>query len=204
MSLAAVRYEAVRVLPPPPEKQDATSLSNGAVDNRSPVIQETFQTVIPNGATVARVTARLSDDDYYVKRVVENPPQPSKKASAVNRYWDISGRKYDGVYPIDFHLVLSGQEFHDGGIATSGRTEMALSVRGAFTSEDIDRRIHDEWRSLRRRVESALNSCRERPGILEHGSTQRLIADLLESGRLAPDLAAQLIEQIRAEFGLYE
>lgn len=100
-----------------------TDVPDPAVRKRS------FEKVIPDSRTVAGVTAELSAGDYYVKRVVENPPTPDRTAAAINRYWDISGRKYDGLYPIDFHIVLSGQEIHDGGTVVSGHTDVAISVR---------------------------------------------------------------------------
>lgn len=202
LSLAAVRYEAIRVLPAPPqavEEQAGHDASDGFLAN--PPRQRTFDLVVPDGATIAHVTAQLSEGDYYVKRVVENPPQPGRKASVVNRYWDISGRKYDGVYPIDFHLVLSGHEVHDGGTVTSGSTDMSLSVRGSYTSEAVDRVVHDEWHSLRRRVESALAQCRRDPESLAPSNTRDFIVGLVESGRISRRLGDQLIAKLQAEFG---
>jgi hypothetical protein len=129
----------------------------------------------------------LSEGDYYVKRVVENPPLPGRTESVTNRYWDLSGRKYDGLYPIDFHLILTGQELHDGGRVTAGRTEMALSVRGAYTDDVVDQLVRDEWNSLHRRVVRALDACTQSElRRWSAGSTRDLLARLLASGQITP------------------
>ena len=64
-----------------------------------------------------------------LKRVIENPPQTGKRADVVNRYWDIAGRRYNRVYPCEFHLILTGEEVHDGQLVLTGTTTTALSTR---------------------------------------------------------------------------
>lgn len=205
LSLAAVRYEAIRVMPPAPEHGEVPHLQEGGNADAQPIPkphQRAFERVVPDAATVARVMTALSDGDYYVKRVVENPPLPGRTASAVNRYWDISGRKYEGVYPIDFHLVLSGHEMYEGASVTSGRTEMALSVRGAYTSPEIDQKVRDEWDGLRERVENVLMTCRlPDPRREAAGLTRRLIDTLRENGQITDRVASRLETAMGEEFG---
>lgn len=163
LSLATVRYEAVLTLPEAEHTPRAVAAAdrNGEMGAAPPdgEVRTVFDRVVPDGRTVARVTAELSEGDYYVKRVVEDPAAPGRSPSIVSRYWDISGRKYAGLYPIDFHIVLSGQEHRVDGAVLSGRTEVERSVRGAYTSDTADHEVRDEWLALGKRVEAALRSC---------------------------------------------
>ena len=61
-----------------------------------------FPEVIPNDDTVIRLTNVLSEQGYYIKRIIENPRRSGPRANLIRRYWDIAGRHYSGVYPIDF------------------------------------------------------------------------------------------------------
>lgn len=193
LSLAAVDYEAIRVLP-----RHADPMRPDGSDRP----EEVFDRVVPDSATLACVMGALSEGDYYVKRVVENPPQPGRTESVVNRYWDLSGRKYDGLYPIDFHLILSGQELHDGGQVTAGRTEMALSIRGAYADKVADQLVHEEWNSLRVRIVRALEaSTRLELRRWSAGSTRDLLARLVETLQISPQAADRLESAIHDEFG---
>jgi hypothetical protein len=62
----------------------------------------------------------LSDQGYYVKTVVENPRRP---AQARRRVWDISGRRYNGVHPISFHIGLTGDEIEGQKPQAAGRPQ---------------------------------------------------------------------------------
>lgn len=207
LSLAGVRYQAIRVLPKPPAADQGEQLDKHTnIENHQPTQEnpDTFELVIPNSETVATLTAALSNGDYYIKRVVENPPQPGKRASVVHRYWDIAGRKYDGVYPIDFHLILTGDEVHDGGRVMSGRTSVSLSVRGAYATVEMDQKVHDEWHSLRRRIEIALNASRHADRRSAAGATCEFIAELAHDRKLTESVADQIVARVRHEFGLGE
>ncbi len=188
LSLAGIRYEAIRTLPPA-----AVGPARQNTDGPVPAVRKrSFERVIPDSRTVAGVTAELSAGDYYVKRVVENPPTPDRTAAAINRYWDISGRKYEGLYPIDFHIVLSGQEIHDGGAVVSGRTDVAISVRGAFTSDETRQRIDEEWESLYDRVESTLESYVLDMQVDGPRAVHEVIDDLLRKGQINRSVAKRL------------
>jgi len=100
----------------------------------------TFEGVIPDHDTVIALTNAVSEQGFYVKRVIENPPRTGGRANVVNRYWDIAGRRYLGVYPIDFHLILTGEEVYMGEIrAQAGTTRTAIISRD---SSAVTRRIN--------------------------------------------------------------
>lgn len=210
LSLAAVRYQDVRSVPDRARPEDSTKPE-----------EEPFEGVVPDHHTVALLTNNLSDEGYYVKRVVENPPQPGVKAGVLNRFWDIAGRLYDGVYPIDFHLVLTGEEVHDGPSLT-GTTTARLTVRGTYATTEMEEKVVREWSQLWERIRSSLISAAPGP----HGDSRlgdvRIDASSAELSRLrnvavslraqldaavndgdvSPGLAADLISRIEDEFGL--
>lgn len=137
LSLASIRYQAVRVVP-----------DRAAEDSDRDGYADEFP-VVPGDETVIALTNAMSEEDYYVKRVIENPPRSGGRADRVQRYWDIAGRRYDGVYPIDFHIILTGEEVHSGGIRPErGTTKVRIVVKGAYTDNDMDTRIGDEWKRL--------------------------------------------------------
>jgi hypothetical protein len=138
LSLASIRYQDVRVVP-----------DRAAEDSDRDSYADEFD-VIPGDETVILLTNAMSEEGYYVKHVIENPPRSGKRADLVQRYWDIAGRRYEGVYPIDFHIILTGEEFHTGGIRPdSGTTKVRIVVKGAYTDDEMDTRISDEWKRLR-------------------------------------------------------
>lgn len=145
LSLANIRYQDLRVEP-----------AREAEDNDRDSHADRFP-VIPDDEAVIRLTNAMSEEDYYVKHVIENPPRSGRRANELQRYWDIKGRKYIGVYPIDFHVILTGEEVHDGGIRPDrGSTQARIVVKGAFTDADMERTVHEEYERLRDLTEAAL------------------------------------------------
>lgn len=138
LSLASIRYQAVRVVP-----------DRAADDSDRDSYADIFD-VIPGDETVIALTNAMSDQGYYVKHVIENPPRSGARADLVQRYWDIEGRRYQGVYPLDFHVILTGEEVHSGGIRPErGTTKVRIVVRGAYTDDEMAARIGEEWEVLR-------------------------------------------------------
>jgi hypothetical protein len=138
LSLASIRYQAVRVVP-----------DRAADDSDRDIHADTFA-VIPGDETVIALTNAMSEQGYYVKHVIENPPRSGARADLVQRYWDIAGRRYQGVYPIDFHIILTGEEVHTGGIGPErGTTKVRIVVRGAYTDDEMAARIGEEREVLR-------------------------------------------------------
>jgi hypothetical protein len=146
LSLHGIRYQDLRVVPD--RKQDTDKCDTDELPG-----------LIPDHETVIALTNAISDEGYYVKRVIENPPRSGARADVVNRYWDIAGRRYDGVYPVDFHIILTGEERHKGEIrASTGYTKTRITVQGAYASSAMQERIVAEWEKLH---ELAIDTLRE-------------------------------------------
>jgi hypothetical protein len=147
LSLESIRYQDIRVVPDRAEQDSDRDRYADEFD------------AIPDDETVIALTNALCERDYYVKRVVENPPRSGGRANVIHRFWDIAGRKYAGVYPIDFHLVLTGEEIHEGDVRPeSGTTKIRIVVKGAYTDtdEDMYARVETEWRQLQAVTEDAI------------------------------------------------
>lgn len=163
LSLASTRYQDIRLVPDRKIPEDVTR-------NES----EEYPGVVPGDETVIALTNALSDEGYYIKRIIENPPRSGTRANLVRRYWDIAGRRYDGVYPIDFHIILTGEEIHRGGIrAHSGTTKTRLTVQGSFANTDMLERVEQAWERLHdltgETLRSPLCSGQPRPGQADPG-----------------------------------
>jgi hypothetical protein len=154
LSLRGIRYQDLRMVPDRKRAEDRERLET--VD---------FDGVIPDHETVIDLTNTLSDQGYYVKRVVENPPHSGGQANVIDRYWDIAGRRYDGVYPVDFHLVLTGDEVHHGHIRPqAGNTRVQITVQGAYASAPLEHKIEQAWERLRETtVDTLSRRVRARP-----------------------------------------
>jgi hypothetical protein len=145
LSLANIRYQDLRVEP----GREAEDSDRDSYADRFPVT--------PDDEAVVRLTNAMSEEDYYVKHVIENPPRSGRRANELQRYWDIKGRKYIGVYPIEFHIILTGEEVHEGGIRPDrGSTQVRIVVKGAFTDADMERTVHEEYKRLRDLTEATL------------------------------------------------
>jgi hypothetical protein len=124
--------------------------------------------VVPDYETVIGLTNELSGSRYYVKRVIENPPRGGRRASLVNRYWDIAGYYYDRVFPIDFHITVTGEEEYQGGIrAHAGSTTAQVTVQGSYVESDVGTpggepdmkgQIERRWEALSELVAKTLNA----------------------------------------------
>jgi hypothetical protein len=138
LSLVRVRHQDVRFVPDVTRTED---------DEKHKTLE--FHEVVPDHGTVIALTRAISQQGYYVKRVVENPPRTGAHANRVNRSWDVTGRIYDRVYPIHFHLVVDGEEVYDGDIrARAGTTRTTLTVQGAFANQDMEQRVEGIWEQL--------------------------------------------------------
>jgi hypothetical protein len=184
LSLAGLRYQDFRVVPDLNIKEDKGKLE--------PL---TFHGRIPDHNTVITLTNEISENDYYIKRIIENPPRTGEQANRVNRYWDIAGRKYDGVYPIDFHLVLSGETIKGEGFRNQlGVTKVSLTVRGTYANEEMKRNIENSWERLHHIVCTTLKQLPSAISSQEDGKTERIAFinkqlddtfELLKAGRLS-------------------
>lgn len=133
--MTSIRYQAVRIVPERAEEE-----VSGYPDQ--------FK-AIPDDETVIALTNAMSEQGYYIKRVIENPPRSGGRANHVQRFWDIAGRRYEGVYPVDFHVVLTGEEVHRGDIRPEeGTTKVRITVKGAYANSEMYDRVQQEWRAL--------------------------------------------------------
>ncbi|MEJ2887981.1 hypothetical protein [Actinomycetospora aeridis] len=155
LDLKGLRYQAVRGVPDRDQPDD----EQGAAE---------FPGVAPDHDTVARLVEALGDAKYYVKRTVENRPQLGHTAGTTARSWDIGGRFYEGVHPIDFDLQLTGEEPIGSGAESVARTagarcRMTVHVRGAHASAVTHDRVVDGYRQLWVVVRGVLGTTEEQP-----------------------------------------
>jgi len=145
LSLASIRYQAELVFPPHRAKNNGNSQFTASFN------------VVPNAETVIELTNAMSEHGYYVKRVIENTPRSGNNADVVQRYWDIAGRHYYGVWPLDFHVILTGEELHRGEIRPdSGVTHVRIIVRGSYSNPSMEERIEQLWKDLNQLARDAV------------------------------------------------
>ncbi|HLO31722.1 MAG TPA: hypothetical protein VK249_21395 [Anaerolineales bacterium] len=184
LSLANLRYQDFRVVP------DLNV--EGDKDKLEPLV---FKGLIPDHNTVIKLTNAISENDYYIKRIIENPPRTGEQANRVNRYWDIAGREYDGVYPIDFHLVVSGETIKREEFRTPlGITKVSLTVRGIYANENMKDKIEASWERLCHLICTTLEELLRAKASQIDGKTERITFmkkqlddafELLKVGRLS-------------------
>lgn len=189
LSLNHVRYQDVRKVPDHNVGEDA---------ERRGREKDAFAGVIPDHETIIQLTNAISADGYYVKRVIENPPRGTgMEGNSVNRAWDIAGRRYDKVYPMDFQITLTGEEVHRGGIrASDGSTSVALTVNGTYTSESMQARIANEWDRLHGRIVAVLEEIQAEAAAAV--PRQRDAAPIDEAAQMAQ--AAQMSQTMQSPY----
>lgn len=161
LNLATLRYQKTLVCPDPqpatpfdpssPEPVEQTSHDSsplGAEMQVPKIITPRTAAIAPDAATVARLTNALSEADFYIQWMVENRPQIGAAASVTQRYWDIGGRYYQGVNPVDFHLMVTGQQAGQSSASDDRRTDVSLTVKGAYVTEAMRREIINVWHRL--------------------------------------------------------
>jgi len=148
LSLNSVRYQAVRVVP---DQDD---------DARGRIGLFGCPRVIPDHRTVIALTDKLSESGYYIKRVTGHPPRGGGHANLANRVWDIAGRQYNGVCPIDFHITLTGEEERqaDSIYSSAGNATARLAVRGSYVDEQMKAEVEKAWDELREKVTTELKA----------------------------------------------
>lgn len=87
--------------------------------------------LLPNHTNINKLVARLSRNGAYIQRVVENPPHTNiSNAKVHNRYWDIAGRYYVGVFSVDFHILVTGHEkYEDRDLAQIGISTFNVNIQ---------------------------------------------------------------------------
>ncbi len=114
--------------------------------------------VSPTYQLITTLTDVLSEQRFYTKQVFENVESPSvKRAYAVNRYWDIEGRVYQGVYPIDFHLVVKGEAvIGPQKDDFQGDTSVEITVKGTITDQEMRQEVENVFEQLKHNTEQVL------------------------------------------------
>jgi hypothetical protein len=158
IDLSAVRYQDDWVVPDDSNAWAAVAAANGHDGTESGFRQDrphddTFVGVVPDHVTVGELTNLISGKGYYVKSVVEHPPfRDDGRANVVNRVWDIAGRWYHGVFPIDFDVNLRGQEMGEEVPGPfSGQTVAQVIVKGTYVNDaGLSQRtmIEERWNDL--------------------------------------------------------
>jgi len=185
--------------------QSADDLTTGCVPSEERITGEDEKTgwvydgTPPNAKTVTALSDRLSRSggDYYIKSVVEEPPQRSGVEGVNNRLWNLHGRRYDGVWPVDFHISLMGEERTASGVdEATGRTKVKLKTKGTYTTSEMRCKVEDAWLNLRDRIDYVLREqdTGERMDVLAHRSHG---ASSNESP-MSEDDASELIPQLPA------
>ena len=208
LSLAGLRYQEQRAVPDRGRAEDVARRET-----------EPFPGIVPDHRTVALLTNHLADEGYSIIRIQENPAQSSPRPGAVNRLWDLAGRHYEGVYPIEFHLQLSGEEIHKGQ-QISGDTTVTLTVHGSYANAEMEARVVEQWTRLWKRIRLSLAGAGDGPRLAEQpldaasSELARLrnvalteidrLRAAADAGRIDPDLARETIDRIAREFGLDE
>jgi hypothetical protein len=144
ISLSTLRYQERRAVP---DRSKATG------EDRFRLEPDHFIGVMPDYRTVIDLTNAISADGYYVKTVVEDHPNRDSRDQTFKRGWDITGRWYEGVFPINFMISLRGTEPEDGVAGRAlGRTVAQVTVDGTFPNAEMKKKIEDKWDGLHARV----------------------------------------------------
>jgi hypothetical protein len=198
--LGSIRYQDERVVPDDKHPDDAERIR----------LDEVYG-VVPDHRTVADLTNAISVDNYYVKSVVEHPPHGDDgRTGVLNRVWDIAGRRYIGLFPIDFAINLRGEEA--GRVnGFSGKTVAQVMVKGAYATGTVEgstdshgdellTQIEDTWTSLHNRVIEILGTranlargSRSLPGPPE----SILHGEVIEPGRAVVDYHSGRVAELR-------
>lgn len=111
--------------------------------------------VVPDHRFINALLRHLSQANYYVRRTVENPPQTPLTNGHLRRYlWDIAGRAYNGVHPIDFHLLITGEESHTG--SRPNALEVNITTKAVGAAEIIPAETEKLCENLRTLLEQTV------------------------------------------------
>ena len=134
--LASLAYQEVLLIP----KYPANEMNHNAMNHKENSL--CFKKLIPNHQAVIELTNALCAHGFYVQQAVAEFPRTGMSADRINRAWNITGRHYNGIYPVDFHLILSGEEIYKTDLRPkSGRTKVILTVKGSYFNETMQAEI---------------------------------------------------------------
>lgn len=114
--------------------------------------------LIPNHTNINRLVSELSRNGAYIQRIIENPPYTNiANAKVYNRYWDIAGRYYLGMFSVDFHMLITGHErLEDRDSSQIGISTFDINIQATIIDDEeslakvhiIENEIKETIRSL--------------------------------------------------------
>jgi hypothetical protein len=164
IDLNAVRYQADRVVP-----------DEGNADDKDKHEPLKFP-VIPNHSVIIKLTDAISEDGYYVKSVVEHAPyRDDGRTSVVNHGWDIAGRFYEGIFPVDFGIHVRGEELQGASGPYAGNTTAQVTVKGSYVTGGtadgtLKGLIEQKWVDLHAKVAAVFSSAKSDYGYPDYPS----------------------------------
>lgn len=147
LDLSLLTHQEVRIVPDGRRAEDR--------ERHEPQV---FEGVSPDHVTVIRLVRALAEGDYYVKSVVENSPRSGPAPDSISRVWDLSGRHYAGIHPVEFHLVLSGEQLPPGSSHGAGALTTTLTAQGRYSNQAMEEEVETTWESLQARVSETLSA----------------------------------------------
>lgn len=148
LNLSSLYHQSIRLIP-------LNERNNG----REKIL--TFHGVIPDYDTIAELILALNDDGNYVQRVFEELPRTGRQANQIIHAWDIAGRYYDGVFPIDFHILINGEEIYETELRPEvGKTTAIVKVKGMYIDQKREMKIEieEQWEKIYAVVKNVLQT----------------------------------------------
>lgn len=123
--------------------------------------------VIPSYEFVQAVSDELSEMNCYVQQIIENPPRTNiANAKKINRFWRIEGRQYFDLYPIDFHIVITGfEDYQLFDRPQFGCTRCELKVNALVDGDKMRMRVNHFITMVYGILEAALRDNQNPPNV---------------------------------------
>jgi hypothetical protein len=140
LSTTPLLYSVLKLMP-----DGETTAAGGTAAPK--VATQVFEGVNASPELVVALTAALGGSGFYVKSVTEENPKQHHRGGGQLRHrtWDLLGRRYHGVHPTDFHLVLQGEE---SPAQQRSRLTVSLNAQGSHADQDAGHRIEDDWKEV--------------------------------------------------------
>jgi hypothetical protein len=122
--------------------------------------------VLPDFRTIYRIVDELRNSSFLARHISESPPETSRKgAYLLERQWDIRGVYYAELWPLEFHVVISGEQYDGPDGRVAGYTEAEVSLRASFHKKEMSEHIDTALDNLDDYVRHALESLPRREGL---------------------------------------
>lgn len=95
----------------------------------------------PTFENVAALLHDLAEGGVYVRHVIQSPSLPHQhRPDILLHYWDVLGRYYEGLEPMEIHLVVKGEAPKDPDVMSEldNTTVLELAIRGSFAGHRDD------------------------------------------------------------------